>query len=260
MLGRMKTIPFRSKLLCTFVTTLAFAGLFGCLGGSHHGSRETSGSRGAGSTLRTLYGLKPPAQLVPSRTALVLVDFQDEFVHGRLVVADPARAIGRAAELLRWARTNGLLVVHVRNIASRPDSPIFAASSPTSEIVPELRPAPGSREQVVTKSSGGAFTKTDLDARLRSADVDTLVVAGIMTHLAVDSSARDATILGYRVVVASDACTTRSLPGLDGDVFDATTVHRVALASLADRFADVMPASRIIALPLASDGASRASR
>ena len=61
-----------------------------------------------------------------------------------------------------------------------------------------------------------------------------------MTHLAVDSTARDGTVLGYTVVVASDATATRDL--LDPD--KATRVHhadvqRVALACLADRFADV---------------------
>jgi hypothetical protein len=68
------------------------------------------------------------------------------------------------------------------------------------------------------------------------------------------------TVLGYHVVVASDACTTRPLRDIDGGVVDAATVHRVALASLADRFADVMPASRVVALPLAPDGASSAAR
>ena len=33
-----------------------------------------------------------------------------------------------------------------------------------------------------------------------------------MTHLAVDTTAREATALGYQVVVVADACATRALP------------------------------------------------
>ncbi|HET7542358.1 MAG TPA: isochorismatase family protein [Polyangiaceae bacterium] len=238
-------------ILRSLVASFAFSGLLGCFGNSSRGARATPPVAARATTLRVLYGLKPPTEVVPAHTALVLVDFQDEFVHGRLPVADPARAIAHAADLVRWARANGLLVVHVRNVSSRPESPIFAPSSPTIEIVPELRPAADGREQIVTKSSGGAFTKTGLDTLLRSAGIDTLVVAGIMTQLAVDSSARDATVLGYHVVVASDACTTRPLRDIDGGIVDAVTVQRVALAALADRFADVMPTSKIIGLPLA---------
>jgi nicotinamidase-related amidase len=97
----------------------------------------------------------------------------------------------------------------------------------------------------------GAFSKTDLDAHLRVSGIDTLLVAGIMTHLAVDSTARDAAILGYRVIVAADATATRTLPGAAGaPSVDATTLQRASLAAMADRFADVMTASEIAQLPM----------
>lgn len=189
-------------------------------------------------TLRALYGLAPPASLDRSKTALLLVDFQQEFFRGALPLPDGAAAVARAGQLLSWARRQQLLVVHVQHVAKQPDSPVFRPGSAEVESVPELDRA--ANEWVVTKSAAGAFTRSELDARLRERGISTLIVAGLMTHLAVDSTARDATLLGYAVVVASDATATRDLPGMDG----ARPVHhadvqRVALASLADRFADI---------------------
>lgn len=199
-------------------------------------------------TLRALYGLPHLQSIVPEKTALVLVDYQEEFFIGKLPVERGVEAVAHATELLEWARKNGVFVVHVRNVVTG-KGPIFQASSPTVEIVPKLSPLPD--EDLVTKASAGGFTKTDLAARLRSRGIDTLVVAGIMTHLAVDTTVRDGAILGFRVAVAGDACATRPLPGaIETGSIDASTVHRVALASLADRFADVMTTQTLVALPI----------
>ncbi len=51
-----------------------------------------------------------------------------------------------------------------------------------------------------------AFAGTDLDAILRAASIETIVLAGIVTHFAVEGTAREAVDRGYRVVVLSDAC------------------------------------------------------
>lgn len=200
-------------------------------------------------TLRALYGMRAPDRLVPSQTALLLVDFQEEFFHGRLPVHAGAAAIAHARSLLEWARAGGVHIVHVHNISTRPGTPIFAPLSPTVAPVHDLAPHEG--ELVVVKSMAGAFSRTDLDAVLRRRGVDTLVVAGIMTHLAVDVTARDASLLGYRVLVAEDACTTRELPSATGGgTIDPELVHRVTLAALADRFADVRTTEAILAMPL----------
>jgi nicotinamidase-related amidase len=200
-------------------------------------------------TLRSLYNLTPPAWLSRGRTALLLVDFQREFLDGGLPVPGAAAAIARAHALLSWARAQGLQVVHVRQ-ESPAGSALFAAGSPGAQPAEALTPAAG--ELVVVKRLAGAFSRTDLDATLRARGADTLLVAGIMTHLAVDTTARDATVLGYRVLVAADACATRPLPGWDGEgVLDADALHRAALCALADRFADVRTCAALAALPVA---------
>ncbi len=196
-------------------------------------------------------------QLDPRKTALVLVDFQEEFFTGRLAIADAPETAKHAAALLEWARRNAIAIVHVRNVA-KPGSTVFAPDSPKTAIVPVLLPRPD--EVLLTKPGGGGFTKTALDETLRARGVDTVVVAGIQAHLAVALTAEDGAVLGYHVIVAADATTTRDLPnpvaaaggGSGPSVIDRTTLLRATLAALADRFADVLTTDSIVALPLAA--------
>jgi nicotinamidase-related amidase len=239
--------PISLRTLADPLTAAALsfvASLVGCA----HAAPPAPAPRLPGPTLRALYGIPRVARIDANHAALVLVDFQEEFFHGKLPIPDGELAKHQAEQLLAWARRSNLTVVHVRNLA-RPASPLFAPGSPTTAIVPSL--APRSNELVVTKPTGGAFTKTDLDATLHARNLETLVVAGIMTHLAVAMTAQDATVLGYHVVVAADATATRDLPGTVGaPPVDHTALQQAALASIADRFADVMPTHQILALPL----------
>ena len=211
-------------------------------------------------SLRALYGLKPVAALSARSTALVLVDFQNEFFTGRLPLPEAKSALANAVALTNFARASGIRVVHVSNLVNRPNSPLFAPGSRGVEPVPAL--APGTQDWRITKSMAGAFSRTDLDQRLREQGIDTLLIAGLMTHLAVTVTANDASVLGYRVVVAGDATATRTLPAARAKssvastpranraVVDARILQTVALAALADRAADVLPTQEILALPV----------
>lgn len=199
-------------------------------------------------TLRALYGIRAPAMLRRATTALVLVDFQDEFVHGRLPLPDAPLVVESAKRLLGWARESGVTVIHVLNVVRSKDSPVFAPDSAGADFIAALEPRPG--EEIVTKAGGGAFTKTPLDACLRSHGIETVIVAGLMTHLAVHLSAADASVLGYRTIVVSDATATRDLPVPGGGLIDHRTLQAAALASIGDRFADVMTVAHVESLVL----------
>lgn len=208
----------------------------------------SSRAESAPSTLRALYHLGPPALLRAPQTALVLVDCQREFVDGGLALPSSRAAIQGATELAAWARRSRILVVLVQNVIDRPGSPLFRRGSVAAELVADLAPRP--EDLIIEKATGGAFTRTNLDAQLRARGIDTLIVGGFMTHLAVLTTASDAGILGYRVLVAADATATRALPGAagldhEGAGVGAAEVQRVSLAAMADRVADVMLGSAI---------------
>ena len=203
-----------------------------------------------GPTIRALYQLPVVTSLTAAHTALLLVDFQREFFDGRLPLPDGAAAADNARRLLGWARANGIAVVFVRNL-TRPGAPAFAPDAPTSAFAPGLEPREG--ELVTTKPTGGAFTKTDLDERLRARGVDTLLVAGLMAHLAVLVTAEQGSVLGYRVVAAADATAARDLPATNGSpAVGHEALAAASLATIADRYGDVRTTDDVLRLPLAA--------
>lgn len=72
-----------------------------------------------------------------------------------------------------------------------------------------------------------------------------------MTHLAVSSTASDATVLDYHVLVAADATATRALPGAGGLKGVASApLQGAALATMADRVAEVVRLRDVLSLKL----------
>jgi nicotinamidase-related amidase len=98
---------------------------------------------------------------------------------------------------------------------------------------------------VVQKNFPNSFRATDLKQRLDAAGVKHLVVAGMMTHMCVDATVRQAADLGYRVTLMGDACATRALKHGDESV-PARQVHAAFLAALAGLYAKVIPAAEAI--------------
>lgn len=199
-------------------------------------------------TLRQIAGIKPPSRLSPESSALVLIDIQqDYFTPDKLPIPDGERMLAEALRLRSWARNKGLRVVHIQQISPNPAAPIFALNSPGAAIHPALTPL--ADETVITKTLPSSFDRTPLDATLKSWGVTTLILAGLMTHMCVETTARGALPLGYAVIVAAQACASRDLPAASGQgLLTHQDVHQHALAALADRFADVMETDAILAL------------
>ena len=74
--------------------------------------------------------------------------------------------------------------------------------SPESEIHQDI--APKDNEKVIFKHRYSAFYNTDLETVLRNLKVEELVVAGIMTNMCCESTARDAYYRDYRVFFLAD--------------------------------------------------------
>lgn len=166
------------------------------------------------------------------KTALLVIDAQLEYFApaGKLILPDGPRAVERIAETVAWARAQGIPVVHVVHESRRPGATTFAPGSPALAIHPAVRPRPG--EPVVTKHLPGSFTGTGLEADLRARGVEQIVVAGFMTQMCCDTTAREATHRGFRVLFLADATAAIDLTAPDGTRIPHDQVHRTHLASL----------------------------
>lgn len=176
-------------------------------------------------------------------TALIVLDLINDIVHAEGKLAGGGTAAQAAARnlvtannaVIAHARASGWPVIFVKvgfssNHAEHPkDSPFFGKARGAGALVLDgwgtafvdgldVQPT----DSVVTKHRIGAFYGTALEPILRTHHVERVVLTGVSTTWAVESTARDAHDRDYQVVVVEDACAARS----EDD-------HRQALKNLA---------------------------
>lgn len=157
------------------------------------------------------------------QTALVVIDLQKGLLG--YPVVDPLEGIAaKAGELAAAFRRHRLPVVLVNAAGIAPgrtEQTRGAVQFPPdfTELLPQLGQQPD--DQVVTKYTWGAFTGTDLEARLKSPGVTQIVLAGVATSIGVESTAREAYALGFNVTLALDAMTDLNA---DAQVNSATRI------------------------------------
>ena len=178
-------------------------------------------------------------------TALVLIDLQnDYFPGGTMELVGAEAAVARAAVLLEAFRRRSLPVIHIQHLAQRPGATFFIPGTPGADIHKAVAPAPG--ERLVTKHHPNGFRETTLLESLRSVDAKSLVFAGMMTHMCVDTTVRAAADAGFSCSLANDGCATRNLQ-FAGATVDAASVQLAYLAGLNGAFAAVKSAEELCA-------------
>ncbi|MFF1678076.1 cysteine hydrolase family protein [Streptomyces sp. NPDC058256] len=155
--------------------------------------------------------------LDPSRTALLLMDFQPAVL---AAVPDADQVLSRAHTALSWARSNGVQVAHVRVAFTAEDFAAVPVRNKTfSPVAQNGFLADGSPEAAlhdsfdvheqditVRKIRIGAFASTtDLRAILRDQGIDTLVLAGLSTGGVVLTTLRQAADDDFQLYVLKDA-------------------------------------------------------
>ncbi|WP_226504041.1 isochorismatase family protein [Pseudomonas sp. MWU16-30317] len=198
-------------------------------------------------TLRAMFGATPLEHLDRGKTALLVIDFQNEYFTGRMPIPDGDAALANTRQLIEYADRSEIPVYHIQHVAPA-GAPVFAIDGESVKFHPQMQPR--SHDQVLQKNTVSVFASTDLDKRLKAANIDTVIVAGLMTHACVAAAARDAEPLGYKVVVASDASATRAITRFNGEAIDKDSLHRAALASVEDTFGDILTTSQILNLPI----------
>src|ERR671916_521545 len=157
------------------------------------------------------YEIHDEVRVDPGRTALIVVDMQNDFVKygGTLVVPDAEGTVPAIQSLLALARGSGMKVIFTQDTHGE-DDPEWAIwpehvreNSWGWRIVDELEPQDG--ELVISKVRYDAFYGTHLDHFLRLWGVDTLVLCGTVANICVHYTAASAALRWYRVIVPKDA-------------------------------------------------------
>jgi nicotinamidase-related amidase len=180
----------------------------------------------------------PPAgaqQLNPRETAILFVDFQNEFVteNGKLypILKEELKrknVLQNAISLIKAARESGVLIVHTiagyspgyaevdqnnpgvfhKIVVS---SKAFAAGSPGVELWEPLRPGPNDTDIVLKgRSAMSGFVGTDLNYVLRTKGIKNLGIGGFVTNICVEQTGRDAYDLGFNNYFLSDVMAAKT--------------------------------------------------
>ncbi|MDE2184792.1 MAG: cysteine hydrolase [Alphaproteobacteria bacterium] len=156
--------------------------------------------------------------------ALLVVDVQKAmFASG--APHDGRAVVARIAGLLEKARGSRAPVFFVQHDGGPGDE--FCRDLPGFAICDEVMPR---GEPVIVKTRRSAFTGSDLEARLRAAHVDHIVLCGMQTEFCINAALMGAVDRGFRVTAVRDAHTT-----FDSEIMPAEKIialhHRVWLGA-----------------------------
>ena len=169
-------------------------------------------------------------------SALIMVDCQNTYRRGVMQLTNVEPAILEAQKLLQMARDLKVPIIHIQH-----DAGVGTPYDITADIgAISAEVAPKNGEAVIVKNYPNSFWQTNLEAQLKALGIENVVLAGFMTHVCIDSTARGAFNLGFKPTVIASACATRSLVGANGKTVDAQTMHDSALAAVRDIFAVVV--------------------
>lgn len=172
--------------------------------------------------------MKGTLQMNPKTTALVLIEFQNDFTtpdgvfhEGVKGVMESNNMLANTVDVATKSRAAGVTMMHApitfaegyRELTNRPygilkgvvDNKAFRQGSWGAAIVDVLKPQP---QDIIIEGKRGldAFPSTNLDFILRSKGIETVVLAGFLTNCCVESTMRSAYERGYDVITLKD-CT-----------------------------------------------------
>jgi ureidoacrylate peracid hydrolase len=192
-----------------------------------------------------------------ARTALVVVDMQNYFVEKGFPLEVPtARAIvpniNRAARAMRaaggtvlWIQTTAIGALqhwgnfHKHMLAPERSQVRLESLDEAAEgykLYPALEPLPSDLWVKKLKYSAFIAGSSDIDAQLRSRGIETLLITGTVTNVCCESTARDAMMLDYRVIMLSD-----------GNASLTDEEHAASLNNFLNYFGDVMTTDEALA-------------
>ena len=185
--------------------------------------------------------------MIPSKTALLTIDLQNDFLHpdgayGRAgqgaddILALPDRILPLKQALTQAGGTyisaqftlvpgrggEPLIAPHLKKLRPFLTQGDFAPGGFGHSLVDTLQPA----DFTVEKVAYSAFYQTRLEYILRSMDIDTLIIGGIVTNGGVASTVRDAHLRNIHTIMLSDGCAA-----FNRTVHDATLI---SLGSVTD--------------------------
>lgn len=195
--------------------------------------------------------------LVPGRTAIVVIDDQNDFLHPDgwyaqkgIDISHMRRVIEPTNALIAAAREKRIPIVWTRHgTHGEKDGGPFMQLRPFLkdgglrvgtwgyEIVDELDVRPD-EDWLVAKNRLSGFYQTNLELVLRSLNTDTVLITGVLTNQCVAATSKDATFRDFRPIVVEE-CTGTSMPHLHDPAIEMMRVGWAEVRSLAETLHEI---------------------
>jgi ureidoacrylate peracid hydrolase len=193
-------------------------------------------------------------RIAPSKTALIVVDVQNDFCHSDSPLAKHndmslvQDMVPRLLQLIDAARAAGTTIVWIKvlhfewttspagkeqRMRTRGNTTMICQEGTFGAEFYRVEPEPG--EPIVVKHRYSAFVDTDLQLILRSKGIQSVILTGVATNVCVESTARDAFMRDYYVTFASDCSATFT-----------QEKHDATLRNMADHFGVVATSDEIV--------------
>jgi len=170
------------------------------------------------------------------KRALLVIDVQNEYFTGALPITHPAGHLQNILQVMDAAQGK-MPVVVIQHHFTDPAMPFFQKNSQGWKLHSEVEKRP--RDLLVEKTLPGSFTNTPLEKYLKEQGIDTVAIAGYMTHMCCDTTAREAVHRGFKVEFLSDATGTLPLDNKAGQV-NAEELQRSILCAQQMLLSDVI--------------------
>jgi nicotinamidase-related amidase len=172
-----------------------------------------------------------------TKQALLVIDVQNEYFTGKLPVTYPQGTLENIKKVMDRANESHVPIAVIQHTSPAPEAATFRKGTHEWELHDEIKSRP--YDILVEKTLPGSFTGTGLEQWLKDQNVTTVTIAGYMTQMCCDTTARQAFHLGFAVNFLSDATGPLSVTNTAGTVSDAD-LHRAILVTQQMRFSRVM--------------------
>ncbi len=169
------------------------------------------------------------------KRALIVIDVQKAYFIGTLKISYPQGSLDNITKAIDASLAVGIPVVIIQHASSQIAS--FQKGSKEWELHPEI--VKRKYDVLIEKALPGSFTGTNLEGWLKENNVDTVTIAGYMTQMCCDTTARQAFHLGFKVEFLADATGTLDISNSVASV-NAEEIQRVILVTQAMRFSKVL--------------------
>lgn len=171
------------------------------------------------------------------KRALLVIDVQNEYLSGKLTIQYPPNSLDNIIKAVDTANQNNIPVILIQHTSPQENALTFRKGSNEWEIPKELLSK--KYRHIIEKKLPSSFQNTNLEKVLKDMEIDTVTIAGFMSQMCCDTTARQAMHMGYSVEFLSDATGTIQLSNSAGTI-SAEDLHKTILIIQASRFSKVL--------------------